>query len=103
MKNFQFSEYFKFYQYGQWQPAPIVKIDKKSQYVVKEFYLDQFDPNMVSQFVNLKEPNIPEEMYKFTLMLISTFKNDKGSILVFLPGIFEIGRLRSHLVEHADA
>lgn len=47
MKNFQFSEYFKFYQYGQWQPAPIVKIDKKSQYVVKEFYLDQFDPNMV--------------------------------------------------------
>lgn len=60
--------------------------------------------------MNLKEPNIPEEMYRFTLLLISTFKEiDRknhdidGSVLIFLPGIFEIGRLRSHLVEHPEA
>lgn len=58
--------------------------------------------------MNLKDPNIPEEMYKFTLLLISSFKGidknrDNGSVLIFLPGIFEIGRLRSHLAEHRDA
>lgn len=105
---FQFAEYFKFYQFHQWVSAPIVKIDKKSLYTVKEFYLDDCNKDMVRKPEDLHRPGISDEMYKLAVMLISNMKtidknNENGSILVFLPGIYEIGILRTLLMEHREA
>lgn len=59
--------------------------------------------------MNPRQPGITDEMYRFTLLLISGLEQvdkknaDKGSILVFLPGIYEIGRLRTFLMDHREA
>lgn len=108
--NFQFAKYFEFYQNGRWQPAPIVRVDKRNQFSVREFYLDDLDyaRNHLPE-INWQQPNISEEMYKVALYLISKMKticpepdDNLSSILVFLPGIFEIGRLRNILVDHIN-
>lgn len=40
VRCFQFAEYFRFFQFDEWVLAPIVKVDQRNLYTVKEFYLD---------------------------------------------------------------
>lgn len=60
--------------------------------------------------INWKQPGISDEMFKLALLLITNIKGidrdcDIGlsSILIFLPGIYEIGRLRTILMEYAKS
>lgn len=109
--NFQFAKYFEFYQNGRWQPAPIVRVDKRNQFTVREFYLDDLEYYIRNQLpeINWQQPNISDEMYKVALYLISKMKTicpetdeNLSSILVFLPGIYEIGRLRNILTDYIN-
>lgn len=70
---------------------------------MKSFYLDDLDryPEISWQ------PGISDEMYKVAFNLIRNMRTicpepdeNLSSILVFLPGIYEIGRLRNILHEH---
>ncbi|XP_055302653.1 probable ATP-dependent RNA helicase spindle-E [Sitodiplosis mosellana] len=105
----KFAEYFRFFQFDHWVPAPIVKVDQKSLYTVKEFYLDDIKGLPVPE-IHWKQPGITDEMYKLALLLITNIKGidretDTGlsSILIFLPGIYEIGRFRTKLMEYAQS
>lgn len=56
------------------------------------------------------QAGISDEMYQLALKLIRNLKgicpeqdNKLSSILVFLPGIYEIGRLRNILVEYIES
>lgn len=58
--------------------------------------------------IDQRNPGISDEMYKLAVMLVAHMKDvdkkdENGSVLIFLPGIFEIGRLRTLLMEHQDA
>lgn len=57
-------------------------------------------------------PGISDDMYKLALTLIKNAKTmdtstnaEAGlpSILVFLPGIYEIGRMRTYLTDYAES
>lgn len=60
--------------------------------------------------INWKQPGISDEMFKVALLIIQKMKHfdneceiNSSSILVFLPGIYEIGRFRNILMEYAES
>lgn len=91
-------------------PAPIIEI-KEQMFNVSIFYLDQIRSSINFGFsdnasqINFQEPQISEKIYCLARELIKHFDHidkqdsdmgqssqicDRGSVLVFLPGIFEI-------------
>ncbi|XP_031619138.1 probable ATP-dependent RNA helicase spindle-E [Contarinia nasturtii] len=105
----KFAEYFRFYKFNHWIPAPIIKVDKQSIYTVKEFYADDFNRDIMPE-LNFKQPGISDGMYKIAQMLVRNLKNiDKdpeihlSAVLIFLPGIYEIGRFRTLLMDCPEA
>ncbi|XP_031618969.1 probable ATP-dependent RNA helicase spindle-E [Contarinia nasturtii] len=105
-----FANYFECYENGKWAPAPIVKVDKKNLYKVKVYYLDDLDGVQVTG--SLEQPGISDDMYKLVLTIIRRINvvcpepDDRSlklsSILIFLPGIYEIGQMRNFLTEFAE-
>ncbi|XP_055295310.1 probable ATP-dependent RNA helicase spindle-E [Sitodiplosis mosellana] len=101
-----FAHYFEFYRDGHWQPAPIVRVDQKNQFKVRTFFLDDLDRSPEISW----QPGISDEMYKVAFYLIKRMKticketdDNLSSILVFLPGIYEIGRMRNILYEYTQS
>lgn len=55
--------------------------------------------------MSYEHPGISEEMYKIALTLIRNIEKESdksASILMFLPGIFEIGRMHTVLTDYAE-
>ncbi|XP_055923260.1 probable ATP-dependent RNA helicase spindle-E [Eupeodes corollae] len=100
----EFADYFRF---GR-TPAPVIKVDSRRNFVVKEHYLCELSRINNNVQIDYEEPGISNEMYQLALKLIivienieshesSNNPNQKTSILIFLPGINEIDRMDKKL------
>ncbi|NXG70597.1 TDRD9 helicase, partial [Baryphthengus martii] len=108
----EFADYFALPVHNDLNPACIFKVEGKP-YSIKEYYLD--DLKNVVHFKlpsqNIEEPVIIREMYDVAVSLILSFDelemksnrtnlsvtSDRGSVLVFLPGLNEISYMHSRL------
>lgn len=59
--------------------------------------------------IDEETPGISDDMYKLALALMRSAKGidktpdaEAGSILVFLPGIYEIGRMRTVITDYLE-
>lgn len=109
----EFSDYFTILKGGALVSAPIIKVDTRRLYTVKSFYLCELNKLKSTTLrdceVNYDEPGISDEMYKIALKLLvvcqqfdkvdeeSEEYSYKPSILIFLPGIYEIDHMANTL------
>ncbi|XP_043930431.1 ATP-dependent RNA helicase TDRD9 [Protopterus annectens] len=104
----EFADYFAIPVLNKLNPAYIFEVEG-SPYAIEEYYLDdlkQFDPSKILQSF-YDEPHIRTETYNLAVSLIQEFDllesreqrslnkaegmfSDRGSVLVFLPGLAEI-------------
>ncbi|KAM8737457.1 ATP-dependent RNA helicase TDRD9 isoform 2-T2 [Acanthopagrus schlegelii] len=105
----QFAQYFASLVRGKMSPAYVFEVEG-SPYAVEEFYLDDLHRLLPCRFElpHIDDPNIPVEMYSLAVSLIQSFdemegrdsskadtgggmtSSERGSVLVFLPGLHEI-------------
>ncbi|XP_060520924.1 probable ATP-dependent RNA helicase spindle-E [Cylas formicarius] len=109
IKADEFAYYFRRQTFGQTIRAPIISINKESPYTKTIFYLEQIDK--ISQNMpklDLMRPNISNEVWNVFLFLVAIFDrlergdsgmNRNGTVLVFLPGIYEIEEAHSRLAQ----
>ncbi|XP_058836204.1 probable ATP-dependent RNA helicase spindle-E [Topomyia yanbarensis] len=106
-----FSEYFKIPKKSGYLSAPILSVDKPSQFRVKDYYLDDLDKLKTDFTIDFENPGISPEMYKLASKLVFVCDrlledNDneerilayKPSIIIFLPGINEIEQMYDSLM-----
>ncbi|XP_054743401.1 probable ATP-dependent RNA helicase spindle-E [Anastrepha obliqua] len=105
----EFSDYFTIRR----KPAPVLRVDSRRLFQVREFYLSDLGRiNSANIDVDISDPGISKEMFNIALKLIIVIDNiekqeaavaiDNGplqqtSILIFLPGINEIEQMSSKL------
>ncbi|KAG4078989.1 hypothetical protein HA402_001644 [Bradysia odoriphaga] len=110
----EFAEYFSYYSGGPegvLTPAPVIKLDKKSNYKIREFFLDDLTKLNDMNMPNMVNPLIEDHMYLTAVKLIYIANridytdqlppHQKPTVLVFLPGIYEIGVMNRHIEESA--
>uniref|UniRef100_A0A674PAU6 ATP-dependent RNA helicase TDRD9 n=1 Tax=Takifugu rubripes TaxID=31033 RepID=A0A674PAU6_TAKRU len=102
----EFAEYFGTMVKGKMSPAYVFEVEGVP-YAIEEFYLD--DIYKLVQGPHYDHPSISLEMYNVAISLIQSFddkdykKNggmtlsERGSVLVFLPGIMEIRYMQEAL------
>uniref|UniRef100_A0A6Q2Y8P3 ATP-dependent RNA helicase TDRD9 n=1 Tax=Esox lucius TaxID=8010 RepID=A0A6Q2Y8P3_ESOLU len=101
----EFAEYFGTLIRSQTNPAYVFEV-KGAPYAIEEFYLD--DLHSLSPYsVSGDDPYITTEMYNVAVSLIQSFDEmkeegglglpDRGSVLVFLPGLAEIHYMQEAL------
>lgn len=106
----EFSEYFSSYK----SPAPVLKVDSRRRFQVKDFYLCQLG-KLITNYdynYNATEPKIDEELYKIAVKLLYVFEDfdDKensiekngfrSTVLIFLPGVNEIDNMEKCIETH---
>lgn len=81
---------------GSKEPPAVSQIEVKGNYMIEKLYLD--DLKQLNIPFNYMSPGISEEIYDLAKdIIVGHLKRSTKSILVFLPGIFEIESLRSLL------
>ncbi|XP_071832619.1 ATP-dependent RNA helicase TDRD9-like [Apostichopus japonicus] len=113
----QFGEYFGIPIQGRLQPPPVVNIDGRL-FDVKEYYTDDLHEIYETPFPKVDEPSIPLETYELAKRLILHFDDmereeqgiidgslpkERGSVLVFLPGLHEISTLDKHITGDSNS
>ncbi|XP_028993907.1 ATP-dependent RNA helicase TDRD9 isoform X2 [Betta splendens] len=114
----EFAEYFATPIQGKMNPAYVFKVDG-APYAIEEFYLDDL-LNLFPLRVDSPhsdDPHISEGLYNFAINLIQSFDemevkdsskakeqggmnlSEKGSVLVFLPGLHEITYMKEALTK----
>ncbi|KAL7380920.1 hypothetical protein ABVT39_025994 [Epinephelus coioides] len=114
----QFAEYFSTPVCGKINPAYVFEVEG-APYAIKEFYLDdlyKLFPHRVESS-HLDDPYISVEMYNLAISLIQSFdemegnnsiitkteggmsSSERGSVLVFLPGLHEINYMQEALAK----
>ncbi|XP_070776590.1 ATP-dependent RNA helicase TDRD9 [Enoplosus armatus] len=115
----QFAEYFGTPVRGKMNPAYVFEV-QGTPYAIEEFYLDDLHklfPYKV-ELPHLDDPHISVEMYNLAISLIQSFdemegkdsskaekgdggmtSSERGSVLVFLPGIHEISHMQEALAK----
>ncbi|XP_056445679.1 ATP-dependent RNA helicase TDRD9 [Gadus chalcogrammus] len=113
----EFAEYFGSPVRGQMNPAYVFEVDG-APYAIEQSYLDDLRALCPGRVVPMSshEPNISQEMYNIAISLIQSFDEmetkdqckkteqdvslklpERGSVLVFLPGLKEIGNMQEGL------
>ncbi|XP_068255333.1 ATP-dependent RNA helicase TDRD9 isoform X1 [Nyctibius grandis] len=104
----EFADYFALPVHNGLNPACIFKVEGKP-YAIEEYYLDDLNHTVHFKLPSqrIEEPVIVREMYEVAVSLIQSFdelemKNnsvtsERGSVLVFLPGLSEISYMHSCL------
>ncbi|XP_066262393.1 probable ATP-dependent RNA helicase spindle-E [Euwallacea similis] len=107
----EFAFYFRKHAVGHLISAPIIKVNKISQYSKVIFYLDQMSSVTEMPRFDIRKPEISEQVWNAFLFLVKVFdKLDRanvgmgsqathGSVLVFLPGINEIEDAHNLLIK----
>ncbi|XP_042356788.1 ATP-dependent RNA helicase TDRD9 [Plectropomus leopardus] len=114
----QFADYFSTPIRGKMNPAYVFEVEG-APYAIKEFYLDdlcKLFPYRVES-THLDDPFISVEMYNLAISLIQSFdemegkdsdkakkesimtSSERGSVLVFLPGLHEINYMQEALAK----
>ncbi|XP_034077841.1 ATP-dependent RNA helicase TDRD9 [Gymnodraco acuticeps] len=115
----QFSDYFGTPIRGKMNPAYVFEVEG-APYVIEEFYRDDLErlfQYRVNESTNLDDPHISVEMYNLAISLIQSFdelegkgsstaenkgkmtSSERGSVLVFLPGLGEISYMQEALAK----
>ncbi|KAF1496730.1 ATP-dependent RNA helicase TDRD9, partial [Pygoscelis antarcticus] len=104
----EFADYFALPVHNSLNPAYIFKVEGKP-YAIEEFYLDDLKHTVHFKLPSqrIEEPVIVREMYEVAVSLIQSFDelemksnsvtSERGSVLVFLPGLSEISYMHSCL------
>ncbi|XP_055626339.1 probable ATP-dependent RNA helicase spindle-E [Toxorhynchites rutilus septentrionalis] len=108
----EFSEYFKIPKKSGYLTAPILSVDRSRQFVINEYYFDDLDKLKTDFMIEYDNPHISENMYYLAAKLVlvcdrlnidrSEIDSNlayKPSIIVFLPGLNEIERMKECLEE----
>lgn len=98
-----FANYFKNFSGVETIPAPIIAIKKPGIYTTTIYYLDQLIQYKPKSDFTIDNPSIGSATYDAFIFLVGAFdhlekkqvrlegtKRKIGSVLVFLPGIYEI-------------
>ncbi|XP_041810147.1 ATP-dependent RNA helicase TDRD9 [Chelmon rostratus] len=114
----EFAEYFGTQIQGKMNPAYVFEVEG-TPYAIEEFYLDDLhipSPGGV-EVPHIDKPHISVEMYNLAISLIQSFdelegkdfskaskgggttSSERGSVLVFLPGLHEINYLQEALTK----
>lgn len=104
----QFSDFFKVpLEDGSIFYPPIIDLSKtRRTYEIKELYLDDLEKmNVLLDDIDYNLADISENLYdigvRYVLLTLQSFENNKFSryctILVFLPGLYEINQFHEHL------
>ncbi|KAM6912257.1 ATP-dependent RNA helicase TDRD9 [Xenentodon cancila] len=112
----EFAEYFGTPIHGKMNPVYVFEVEG-APYAIEEFYLDDLHdlfPYRVES-PSPDDPNISPDMYNLAVGIIQSFdamegkdsrktesedrKTDRGSVLVFLPGIHEISYMQDALAK----
>ncbi|KAM4625880.1 ATP-dependent RNA helicase TDRD9 [Polymixia lowei] len=117
----EFAEYFGTLIRGQMNPAYVFEVEG-APYAIEEFYLDDLKSLLpyTAESQNTDDPGIPAEMYNVAVGLIQSFDEmeakdqhsqtekkggltlpERGSVLVFLPGMKEIKYMHESLAKLA--
>lgn len=105
-----FSEYFSSYK----SAAPVLKVDNRRLFQVKDFYLCQLEKLVTNYDYNysMSEPKIDDELYKIAVKLLYVCESldlrDKSidingfrsTVLIFLPGVNEIDNMEKCIEMH---
>ncbi|XP_054653548.1 ATP-dependent RNA helicase TDRD9 [Dunckerocampus dactyliophorus] len=114
----QFAEYFSTPVRGKMNPAYVFEVEGVP-YSVKDFYLDDLQHLCLYSLdsAHLDDPHISAQMYDLAISLIQSFDklegqdssnegaagvesfSERGSVLVFLPGIYEITYMQQALAK----
>ncbi|XP_050752878.1 ATP-dependent RNA helicase TDRD9 isoform X2 [Gymnogyps californianus] len=104
----EFADYFALPVHNGLNPAYIFKVEGKP-YAIEEYYLDDLKHTVHFKLPSqrIEEPVIVREMYEVAVSLIQSFDelemksnsitSERGSVLVFLPGLSEISYMHSCL------
>uniref|UniRef100_A0A8C9WSM8 RNA helicase n=1 Tax=Scleropages formosus TaxID=113540 RepID=A0A8C9WSM8_SCLFO len=97
----EFAEYFSTPVFSQMSPAYVFEV-QGAPYTVEEYYLDD-----LHSLCPHRDPTIAPEMYNLAISLIQSFDKmedcsntalpERGSVLVFLPGLAEINYMQDEL------
>ncbi|KFQ25779.1 Putative ATP-dependent RNA helicase TDRD9, partial [Merops nubicus] len=108
----EFADYFALPVHNGLNPACVFKVEGKP-YAIEEYYLDDLKNTILCKlpYQKIEEPVIVREMYKVAVSLIRSFDEldmkssrekihvsvtpERGSVLVFLPGLDEINYMHS--------
>lgn len=106
----EFSEYFSSYR----SPAPVLKVDNRRRFQVKDFYLCQLE-KLITNYeynFNMSEAKIDDELYKIAVKLLYVCESLDGkensteingfrsTVLIFLPGVNEIDNMEKCIELH---
>uniref|UniRef100_A0A8C4NIM8 ATP-dependent RNA helicase TDRD9 n=1 Tax=Dicentrarchus labrax TaxID=13489 RepID=A0A8C4NIM8_DICLA len=102
----QFAEYFGTQIRGKMNPAYVFEVEG-APYAIEEFYLDDLHRLFSCRLPHTDDPHITVEMYNLAISLIQSFdemeggrtSSERGSVLVFLPGIHEIKYMHEALAK----
>uniref|UniRef100_A0A3Q1IUF4 ATP-dependent RNA helicase TDRD9 n=1 Tax=Anabas testudineus TaxID=64144 RepID=A0A3Q1IUF4_ANATE len=112
----QFAEYFATPIRGKMNPAYVFEVDG-APYAIEEFYLDDLHNLYRAESPHPEDPQISVEMYNLAISLIQSFDemegkdsskvkkedgttlSERGSVLVFLPGLHEISYMQEALAK----
>ncbi|NXL06991.1 TDRD9 helicase, partial [Mesembrinibis cayennensis] len=104
----EFADYFALPVHNGLNPAYVFKVEGKP-YAIEEYYLDDLKDTVHFKLPSprVEEPVIVREMYEVAVSLIHSFDelemksnsiaSERGSVLVFLPGLSEISYMHSCL------
>lgn len=107
-----FRNYFKVPALQRLINVPVIKLDSQRRFKIEEYYLESFEKrgSLPPSLIEYDSPTISLEMYQFAMKpLLFCLKkshesrtletNRTGSILVFLPGIYEIESFNKTILE----
>uniref|UniRef100_A0AAQ5YNN5 ATP-dependent RNA helicase TDRD9 n=1 Tax=Amphiprion ocellaris TaxID=80972 RepID=A0AAQ5YNN5_AMPOC len=105
----QFAEYFATIIRGRMNPAYVFEVEG-APYAIEEFYLDDLHSLFPHRLHHPDDPRITPEMYNLAISLIQSFdemegkdssmaSSERGSVLVFLPGLHEISYMQEALTK----
>lgn len=107
----RYAQYFSTIVNQNREAAPVITIEKESNFKVHEFYIDDLEYKL-GPFPESErgDHDISPDAYGWIVKLIKAFdyidekeKKMKGSVLVFLPGIYEIESMFEALTRDNDA
>ncbi|KAL0275900.1 UNVERIFIED_CONTAM: hypothetical protein PYX00_003620 [Menopon gallinae] len=101
----KFANYFKKYYLKELQAAPVIEINHSTNYAVQIYYLEELSALGDLPEIDAKEPRISDQSIDICIRLIKQLDridnqtNKKNSVLIFLPGIYEIEQLYGKLTD----
>lgn len=104
----EFASYFCQKKYGKLCHAPTINILVKRQHKIYEFFLDDLQSLPTQEKIDYDTPSIQPLTCNIVVLLVKLFANwdeDLGkdcpdpTVLIFLPGIYEIQEMHRRLVQ----